>query len=169
MYCHKCAYLYFFDNTIVHWSMLVRQFLRNLQMLGAFTAAFTIEKREMTIKKSIFGHWSLIQNFFIAYLPILVRCKTKGAVREVCVLLRIWPFKVLTNEKRGGLSVVSFDRSPFKLFSLKFSNNWCRPQPVRGLKLLREPCFYHLQTIIVSSNAIQYCRAATTFSHHTLN
>ncbi len=30
--------------------------------------------------------------------------------------------KVLTNEKRGGLSVVLFDRSPFKLFSLKFSN-----------------------------------------------
>ena len=28
----------------------------------------------------------------------------------------------MTNEKRGGLSVVSFDRSPFKLFSLKFSN-----------------------------------------------
>jgi hypothetical protein len=30
--------------------------------------------------------------------------------------------KVLTNEKRGGITVVSFDRSPFKLFSLKFSN-----------------------------------------------
>ncbi len=30
--------------------------------------------------------------------------------------------KVLTNEKRGGLAVVSFERSPFKLFSLKFSN-----------------------------------------------
>ncbi len=30
--------------------------------------------------------------------------------------------KVLTNEKRAGLSVISFDRSPFKLFSLKFSN-----------------------------------------------
>jgi hypothetical protein len=29
--------------------------------------------------------------------------------------------KVLTNEKRGGLKVVAFDRSPFKLFSLKFS------------------------------------------------
>jgi hypothetical protein len=26
--------------------------------------------------------------------------------------------KVLTNEKRGGLTVVSFDRSPFKLFLL---------------------------------------------------
>ncbi len=30
--------------------------------------------------------------------------------------------KVLTNEKRGGLKVVAFDRSPFKLFTLRFSN-----------------------------------------------
>ncbi len=34
----------------------------------------------------------------------------------------IYILKVLTNEKRGGLSVVSFDRSPFQIFSLKFSN-----------------------------------------------
>jgi hypothetical protein len=26
----------------------------------------------------------------------------------------------------------------------------CMPHPVRGLKLLREPCFCYLQTIIVS-------------------
>jgi hypothetical protein len=31
------------------------------------------------------------------------------------------PLKVLTNEKRGGLRVISFDRSPFKLISRKFS------------------------------------------------
>jgi hypothetical protein len=30
--------------------------------------------------------------------------------------------KVLTNEKRGGLTVVSFDRSRFKLISRKFSH-----------------------------------------------
>jgi hypothetical protein len=30
--------------------------------------------------------------------------------------------KALTNEKRGGLTVVSFNRSRFKLFSRKFSN-----------------------------------------------
>ncbi len=30
--------------------------------------------------------------------------------------------KVLTNEKRDGLAVVSFDRSRFKLYSPKFSN-----------------------------------------------
>jgi hypothetical protein len=29
--------------------------------------------------------------------------------------------KVLTNEKRGGLRVISFDRSPFKLILRKFS------------------------------------------------
>jgi hypothetical protein len=32
--------------------------------------------------------------------------------------------KVLTNEKRGGLAVVSFDRSRFKLLSRKFSNKY---------------------------------------------
>jgi hypothetical protein len=31
-----------------------------------------------------------------------------------------------------------------------FQTNQCRPHPARGLKLLREPCFYYLQTIIVS-------------------
>jgi hypothetical protein len=28
----------------------------------------------------------------------------------------------LTNEKRGGLKVVAFDKSPFQLISLNFSN-----------------------------------------------
>jgi hypothetical protein len=42
----------------------------------------------MTIKKSLFRNWQLIQIFFIAPLPILVPCKTKGAVGAVCALLR---------------------------------------------------------------------------------
>jgi hypothetical protein len=33
----------------------------------------------------------------------------------------IFVLKVLTNEKRGGLTVVSFDGFPFKLFLLRFS------------------------------------------------
>ncbi len=36
-------------------------------------------------------------------------------------MIRILLLKVLTNEKRGLLTVVAFDRSPFKLFSLWFS------------------------------------------------
>jgi hypothetical protein len=68
--------------------------LHILHMRRAFTAAFTSEKRWITIKKSLFRHWPLIPNFFIAHLSSLVRCKTKGAVRAVCALLRIWPLSV---------------------------------------------------------------------------
>ncbi len=52
--------------------------------------------------------------------------------------------KVLNNEKRGGLEVVSLERSPFKVFSLRISN-----KSVRGLQLLSELCFCHLKSIIV--------------------
>jgi hypothetical protein len=58
--------------------------------------------------------------------------------------------KVLTNEKRGGLNLESFDWSRCKLFRAEIQKNLCRTYPVRGLKLLIEPCFYHLKSIIVS-------------------
>jgi hypothetical protein len=60
-------------------------------------AAFTSEKRLMTIKKR-FRHWPYIMNFFVAYFSILVRCKTKGAVGAVCSLVQIWLLKVLSSE-----------------------------------------------------------------------
>jgi hypothetical protein len=56
--------------------------------------------------------------------------------------------KVLTNEKRGGSKMVSFERPPLNLFTLRFSRKWFRPHPVRGLKLLSEPCSCHLKSII---------------------
>jgi hypothetical protein len=40
--------------------------------------SFTSEKRWMTIKKSLFPHWPLIPNFFIAYLSILVKPKAQS-------------------------------------------------------------------------------------------
>jgi hypothetical protein len=54
-------------------------------------------------------------------------------------------------EKRGGLTVVSLDRSRFKLFySGNIQTNLCRPHPVGGKKVLSvPPYFYYLQTIIV--------------------
>jgi hypothetical protein len=58
--------------------------------------------------------------------------------------------KVLTNEKRGVLREISFNRSPFKLFLRKFSKESVQAHPLRGLELLREPCLYHLQSIIAS-------------------
>jgi hypothetical protein len=41
---------------------------------------------------------------------------------------------VLTNEKRGGLSVVSFDRTGFKLYSRKFSNKLMQAPPGERVK-----------------------------------
>jgi hypothetical protein len=106
--------------------MTVRQFLRNLQMRGAFIAALTSEKRLMTIKKSLFRHWPLIMNFFIAYFSFLVRCKTKGAVGAVCALLRIWtlsaswPITVLDGAESFWLShdggQADFSKKPPRLF-----------------------------------------------------
>ncbi len=54
-----------------------------------------------------------------------------------------------THEKRGGFKVVSFNRSHFKIWTLRFSKNLYRPHPVRGLKLGSEECFYYLKTKIV--------------------
>ncbi len=51
-----------------------------------------------------------------------------------------WFSKVLANEKRGGLKLVSFEWSLCKLFTLIITvqTNQFRPHPVRGIKLLRE-------------------------------
>jgi hypothetical protein len=58
--------------------------LHSLQMRRVFIPALPSEKRWMKIKKSLSHNWQLIQNFFIAHLPILERCKTKGAGGAVC-------------------------------------------------------------------------------------
>jgi hypothetical protein len=50
-------------------------------MRGAFMWLLLYKLKTMDDdKKSFFRNWQLIQNFFITHLPILVRCKTKGAV-----------------------------------------------------------------------------------------
>ncbi len=61
--------------------------------------------------------------------------------------------KVLANEKEAGWQWYHSIGLALSCSRRNFQTNWCRPHPVRGLKLLREPCFYYLQTIIVS----QYC------------
>ncbi len=62
--------------------------------------------------------------------PVKLQCtlQLSGQIHWPCFIstnictLCLWHLKVLTNEKRGGVTVVSFDRFHFKLFSLKFSN-----------------------------------------------
>jgi hypothetical protein len=58
--------------------------------------------------------------------------------------------RVLTNEKRSVLKVVSFDKSPFMLIMLRFSNKSVQAPSSEGPKLLSKHCFSHLKYIIVS-------------------
>jgi hypothetical protein len=46
---------------------------------------------------------------------------------KFCLAVRRKTIKVLTNEKGGGLTVISFDRSRFKLLTLRFSNKSVHP------------------------------------------
>ncbi len=76
-------------------------------------------------------------------------------------------FKVLTNEKRGGLKVVSFDRSPFQLFSLWIWNKSVpAPSCERPKTALRT-----LFLLFANNNCIPIstsCQAATNFSQNTI-
>ncbi len=47
--------------------------------------------QKFNITKKFMRPLAIDIEFFIAYLPILGQCKTKGAVRAVCAFLRIWP------------------------------------------------------------------------------
>ncbi len=49
--------------------------------------------------------------------------------------------KVLTNEKRDGLKAATFDRSPFKLFSLKFSAKSVKALSCERLKTTQRTLF----------------------------
>ncbi len=76
--------------------------------------------------------------------------------------------KVLANEKWGGLTMLSFDRSPFKLFSPKFSNKLVQAPSCERPKTARRTLFLSFEI----NNCIPIsalCRAATHFSHHTRN
>jgi hypothetical protein len=50
----------------------IEAFVSTIAQLSIQVVAFTSESRWMTIEKSFFCSWHLIQNFFIAHLLILV-------------------------------------------------------------------------------------------------
>ncbi len=76
--------------------------------------------------------------------------------------------KVLTNEKRGGLRVISFDRSPLKIISRKFSKESVLAPSCERHKTTQRTLFQ-----LFANNSwfpiVLLCLAATHFSHHTLN
>ncbi len=74
--------------------------------------------------------------------------------------------KVVTSKKRGELSMLSFDSSPFKLFSVRFSNNSVQAPTCERPKTAQRTLFL----LFANNNCFQItalCRASTHFSHHT--
>jgi hypothetical protein len=58
-------------------------------------------------------------NCIIYYLAVVINLQI--LCTSTLDLLYAFALKVFTNEIRGGLRVISFDRPPFKLLSRKFS------------------------------------------------
>ncbi len=52
---------------------------------------------------------------------VLFKGEFESSSEKLLTCRSIKYLKVLTNEIRGGLKVVAFDKSPFKLFALRFS------------------------------------------------
>jgi hypothetical protein len=63
--------------------------------------------------------------------------------------------KVFTNEKRGGLRVISFDRPPFKLLSRKFSKESVQaPSYERHKTTQQTPVSIICKQLLIPNNAI---------------
>ncbi len=93
----------------------------------------------------------ILANFSHQFFPPKARftVKTKSSM------------KGMTTGWRGRLKVVAFDRSPFKLFTLRFSDKSVPAPSCERPKIRSEPCCLLFE--------INNCLAATHFSHHPLN
>jgi hypothetical protein len=87
--------------------------------------------------------------FFPRRTPFQLIKLSRQSCRVTCLL------KVLTNEKRGGVRVISFDRPPFKLLSRKFSKESVQtPSCERHKTTQRTPFSIICKQLLIPNNAI---------------
>ncbi len=88
--------------------------------------------------------------------------------RHVRICISFVYLKVLANEKRGGLRLVLFDRSSFKLFSLKFSSKMVQAPSCERPKTTQRTVF-----LLFANNywfpITLLCLAAAHFWHRKLH
>jgi hypothetical protein len=94
--------------------------------------------------------------------------KRKEEIKKQFLKVKYCCLKVLTNEKRGGVRVVSFGRPPFKLFSQKFSNKSVQALSCERPKTSQRTLFLLFANINCFPITL-LCRAAAHFSHRKLN
>ena len=112
--------------------------------------------------------FSLHHIWYLSYLTFLlqVKCIFIPNIAKIYCTLLFWrvaiinlcpigSLKVLTNEKRGGLTVVSLDRSRFKLILRKFSNKSVQaPSCERHKTTQRTPVSIICKQLLIPNNAI---------------
>jgi hypothetical protein len=80
---------------------------------------------------------------------------TNGRADNQLYLVPYRYLKVSTNEKRGGLKLVAFDRPPFKLLSRKFSKESVQaPSCERHKTTQRTPVSIICKQLLIPNNAI---------------
>ncbi len=87
-------------------------------------------------------------------------------VETISDVLKAIRLKVLSSEKRGGLNLVTFNWSPFKLFTLKFSKESVQTLSGERPKTAQRTLFLLFERNKCLPITTQ-CRAAIHFSHHT--
>ena len=92
---------------------------------------------------------------------LIAHCKPQYRKLIISTYIQETVLKVMMNEKRALLKVVPFDRSPFMLFTLRFSNKSVQAPSCNRPKTARRTLF-----LFFANNV---CFAITDFSHHTLN
>jgi hypothetical protein len=112
--------------------------------------------------------WPFILHWLLSHISVenlSKKLSAKGSKRSARWKNHV--LKVLINENRGGLKVASFDRSPFKLFTLRFSNKSVQAPSCERPKTAPRTLFL----LFANKNCIPipaWCRAATQFLHQTL-
>ncbi len=81
-----------------------------------------LQKRKLRDRKLYYKHHSERSTETVCKIILIIYIgKYKLHQKSLNKQVDSTDLKVLTNEKRGGLKVVAFDKPPFKLFTLRFS------------------------------------------------
>ncbi len=131
------------------WSCSFRRWFSRCQQKKFSCSLHTLDTWVLKDNKSFRNHKTVEIKVLVNHFCLLMEGSRRLKTYDPDSTGKVY-LKVLTNEKRGGLTNYHSIGLPFSHSRWDCQTNRCRPHPVRGLKLLSEPCFCHLKSMIVS-------------------
>jgi hypothetical protein len=114
----------------------IKPLLKGPVLYTVFIPAFCVTEKGFVIKKKLGCKNKNLLEYVVLSLYLQKEKGGKGYLQGL---------KVLTNEKRGGLKVVAFDKSPFKLFTLRFSTKSVQAPSCKRPKTTQRTLFLSFQ------------------------